>query len=280
MSEINVGGYNLLKVERKVDFGYYLKEGEQELLLPYNCILDESFNLGDEIKVFVFRDNQGRLVATQETPNGAVGEFAAMRVADVNKIGAFLDWGISKQLLVPYSEQGRKMNEGETHVVMVINDPQTDRVIGTSKFGSFLDREISKFTENQNVNLLVYSVTDLGYNCIVDGVSKGLLYKNEVFRSIQIGDTLDGFIKKVRTDGLLDLSLKKGGYIESDIERDAQQLLGLMISNDGVLYLHDKSSPEEIKRELSMSKKHFKKLVGFLLKKNLIETFSDKIVLK
>ncbi|MEH0155759.1 S1-like domain-containing RNA-binding protein [Limibacter armeniacum] len=277
---IKIADYNKLKVERKTDIGYYLLGDDEEILMPNNCILDESFKEGDTIKVFVYKDHKNRLVATQEEPLAKDGDFACLEVVDVNDSGAFMDWGLTKQLMVPYAEQSKKMNIGEKHVVRVLVDPRTDRQMGTAKLGSFFMRAFLELKENEEVDLLVIKKTDIGYSCVVNNLLKGLLYSNEVFQKLYTGDRLKGYVKKVREDGLIDLSAKKPGYNEDEISKDAQMLLGKIMVNGGRLAITDKSSPEIIKEELSMSKKHFKKVVGFLLKNNLIEIFSDEIVLK
>ncbi|GAA4823319.1 CvfB family protein [Algivirga pacifica] len=280
---LNIGEYNQMEVVRKVEIGYFLKEldGDTEVLMPNNCVRSGEMQAQDIIQVFVYKDHENRLIATEEEPFGKVGDYVTLEVADVNKAGAFMDWGLTKQLLVPFSEQRQRMEVGEHHVVRIVLDARAERPVGTAKLNAFLNRaDDVLLEEGEEVEALIYASSELGYSCIVNQTWRGLLYKNEAFQPLKIGEKYQVFVKKVREDNLIDLSLKKGGYVAEEIEGDAQMLLGEIISRGGVLPFSDKASPEQIKEELQMSKKHFKKVVGYLYKKGLIVLSKDSIAIK
>jgi predicted RNA-binding protein (virulence factor B family) len=274
---LEIGKYNYLTVVKEVPFGMYLESDQGEILLPTNYI-PVGTEVGDEIKVFVYKDSEDRLIATNWIPKATVGEFACLMVKDVNEYGAFMDWGLVKDLMVPYKEQHIPMKKGQEYVVRVCLDPKNDRIIGVSKLAAFLSKDASELSEGQEVDLMIYEFTDLGIMALVNNKFKGMLYKNEVFSQLKVGQKLKGYIKKIREDHKIDLTLYKTGYDSVLDSKDV--ILNKIKLKGGFLRLTDNSSPEEIKSELEMSKKTYKKAVGGLLKEGLIELSPEGIKLK
>lgn len=269
---IKVGAYNELEVLKQVDFGVYVGMEDIEILIPSKWV-PEGTRIGDLLNVFVFRDSSDRLIATTIKPFAIADTFAFLEVKQVNNVGAFLDWGMDKDLLVPFHEQATPMAEGYSYVVFVYLDEKTNRLIASSKLSKFIEKENITLQPGDVVDLLVYSQTALGYNAIINNLYSGLIYKNEVFEAIRIGDQLRGHIKNVREDNKIDLSLQKSGFeLVDDIK---WKILNILKSGDGFLALNDDSSPEEIKAKLQISKKAFKKAVGALYKERLV-TLTDK----
>lgn len=271
-----IGSYNTLRIVKEVDFGLYLTDGVDEILLPRRYE-PKGVMIDDDIEVFVYTDSEDRPIATTEKPYAVVGEFACMRVKEVTSIGAFLDWGIAKDLLVPINEQSMRMVEGDHYVVYVYLDNKTNRVVASSKWNKFLSVERSRYEEGEEVKLLIAERTDLGFNAIINKAHVGLVYKTEIFGHLQVGDEVKGFIKKMREDGKIDLRLQSVGV---ELMDDAKELvLQHLKLNKGYLPLGDKSSPEEIYRSLKISKKAFKKAIGGLFKERLIDISDNAIVL-
>ncbi|MCB0497434.1 MAG: hypothetical protein KDC79_14930 [Cyclobacteriaceae bacterium] len=268
-----LGQTNILKVNRMAPPGAYLQYNDEEVLLP-NKYVAENLEVDDEVEVFVYKDSEDRLVATTLEPLAKVGEFAALKAVDVAPFGAFLDWGLEKHLLVPKSEMQEPMQVGTKYVVKVVMDHRTSRIVGVSKLGVFIDSSI-EYDERQEVKALVVGVTDIGYKLLVNDCSWGLLYKNEVFQPIQQGDSLTGFVKKVREDGKLDISLRKPG--RETQEGDAALILRMLTEAGGQMAVSDKSDPETIKAIFGLSKKAFKKAIGSLYKQKLITIEPEKI---
>lgn len=274
---IELGRFNTLKVVKEVGFGLYLDGGEEgEILLPARYV-PQGCKPGDELRVFVYLDNEERLVATTQTPLAQVGEFACLRVAWINQYGAFLDWGLMKDLFVPFREQKAKMEVGRYYVVHVHLDEESFRIMASAKVEHYLSKEQPAYEVGQPVDLMVWQKTDLGYKAIVDNRFGGLLYENELFRPLQMGDRMQGYVKQVRADGKIDLSLQKPG--RSGVEDFAAVLLEYIRSNGGRTALNDKSPAEEIYALFGVSKKVFKKAVGDLYKKRQIRLEDDGMVL-
>jgi uncharacterized protein len=272
---VEIGKTNKLKINRKVDFGVYLEGGELgEILMPRKYA-PEVFYGGDEIEAFVYYDSEDRLVATTEKPLAKVGEFAFLKCIAVTNVGAFLDWGLAKDLLVPFSEQRQKMVEGHWYVVYVYIDHTTSRIAASAKIDKFLDNLPVEFEQDEEVDLLIYGVSDLGYKAIIDDVSSGILYKNEVFEDLNIGQQLKGYIKKVREDGKIDLQLYKPGREKFDLFEE--KIFGFLKENGGAMKYTDNSSPEEIYATFGISKKNFKKAIGGLYKKHAIAIGDNEI---
>ena len=264
---IKIGEYNELEIVKQVDFGVYLGIDDIEILLPTKWVPDGA-RIGDTINVFIIRDSDDRLLATTVKPLATANSFAFLEVKQVNNIGAFLDWGMDKDLLVPFREQAKPMEEGKSYVVFVYEDEQSNRLIASSKLSRFIERENIDVREGDIVDLLVYSKTNLGYNAIINNLHTGLIYANEIFENIRIGDQLKGYVKTIREDNKIDLSLQKSGF---ELMDDAKwKILNILKNENGFIALHDHSSSEEIKEKLQMSKKAFKKAIGSLYKEKQV----------
>lgn len=270
---IQLGKFSTLKAYRYKEQGMYLEDDhEDEVLLP-NKYVPDGLDIGDEIEVFVYTDSEDRLIATTEKPKIVVGEFAYLEVVQVTKFGAFLDWGLEKNLLVPFSQQKRNMEEGEWHVVYLYCDEISDRLVASAKWHKFVDAKEISVKDGEEVDLLIAHPTDLGWNVIINNLHAGLIYNNEIFQPIHTGDRLKGYIKQVRPDNKIDVSLEQQGFVR--IEPNAQKILEILKKEKGFLNLTDKSDPELIKRRLSMSKKTFKKAIGTLYKQRLVRLEKD-----
>jgi len=271
----SLGTYNTLTIVRAVDFGYYLDGGELgEILLPKRYITP-TMHINGQVEVFVYLDGEERVVATTENALAQVGHFANLRVASVGKIGAFLDWGVKKELLCPFAEQRIRMEENRFYLVYVYIDPITNRIVASSKLDKFIDLKLPQYTANQAVELLVWTQTDFAYKCIINEAHAGILYKNEVFQPLKPGHKYQGFIKKVREDGKIDLALEKQGHEKLDDLSAA--LLQKIVQAGGFLPLTDHSSPDDIYDEVEMSKKNFKKAIGILYKQRRIQILEKGI---
>jgi predicted RNA-binding protein (virulence factor B family) len=272
-----IGKYNYLTIERVTSVGMFLSDVEgEEVLLP-NQYLTDDMQVGDNIKVFVYLDSEDRPVATTETPKIIRNEFAFLEVKDVSEYGAFLDWGLIKDLFVPFREQTKPMEIGEWYVVFLYLDQKSSRLLASTRIDKFVDNERLTVKEGDEVDLLVWQKTDLGFNAIVNQYHKGLIYGNEVFRELKPGDALKGYIKKVREDNRLDITLQKPGA--DLIEPTSLQILDEVKKGGGFLNLSDNSSPEDIYKRLQISKKVFKKAIGGLYKQGLIKIATDGIYL-
>lgn len=275
---IELGKYNTLKVVKKVDFGLYLDAGEDvgEILLP-SRYMPEGTRIGDEIEVFVYLDNEERLVATTQDPLAQVGDFAYLKCSWVNEYGAFLDWGLMKDLFCPFREQKKKMEIGEKYIVHVHLDEDSYRIMASAKVDKFLEKEPAPYSNGDKVKLLVWQKTELGFKVIIDNRYSGLVYDNQVFRYLTTGDRLEGFIDQVRADGKIDVSLQTTG--RQHTEEFSDQLLFYLRNNGGRCFLHDKSPAEDIYERFHVSKKVFKKGVGDLYKKRLVTITPDGLLL-
>lgn len=274
---INIGKINTLEVVRETENGVYLDGGSfGEILMPRKFVTREIID-GGKAEVFVYADSDDRLVATTEQPYAKAGEFAFLEVAEVTRFGAFLDWGLPKQLLVPFSEQRAKMVEGKKYLVYIYTDMKTNRIAASAKIDKFISDFEPDYELGEEVNILVAEETDLGYKAIVDNQYWGMLYKNQLFAPLTIGDSCIGYVNKIREDGKIDLLQEPRGY--DKIEDMAATFLQILKDNNGFIALSDKSSPEMIQALLGISKKNFKKAVGYLYKKRLIDFQSDGIKL-
>jgi predicted RNA-binding protein (virulence factor B family) len=272
---VNIGKFNTLKVLKEVDFGVYLDgESEGEILMPIRYV-PKNCQIGDLVDVFLYLDSEDRPIATTEKPFAQVGEFAMLRVKSVNKIGTFLDWGIMKDLLVPFREQKVTMIEGRSYLVYIHVDQESKRIVASAKLNKFLDKTVPEYTVGQEVDIMVESETDLGYKAIVNNLHWGILYENEVFEQLAKGLKLKGYIKKVRTDNKIDLSLQPLGYMK--VDPITQMILDELKKAGGFIAVSDKSEAEEVYRIFGISKKTFKQAVGSLYKKRLITLSADGI---
>ncbi|MDI1232878.1 MAG: S1-like domain-containing RNA-binding protein [bacterium] len=265
---IKIGEYNELTVLRSTSVGLFLGDNEDnDILLPRKYVT-ENMKMTDVIKVFVYNDSEDRMVATTETPYVVVDQFALLKVVDSNRSGAFLYWGLEKDLMVPANEQRHPMKVGQSYLIFMYLDESTNRLVGSSRISEFLSNEEVKVKERDEVDLIIYEKTDLGYNAIINNYYKGLVYKNEIFKTIEIGDRLKGYIKTIREDKNIDLSLQPLGL--QNLESAAQQILDHLKKHSGFLSLNDDSSPDEIYSKMQMSKKSFKKGLGILYKQKLV----------
>ncbi len=261
---IHVGIYNKLVALRKTSVGVFLGDNEgNDVLLP-NKYVPSTLEVDDEIEVFIYQDSEDRIIATTLTPKVIKNKFASLRVKEVNRVGAFLDWGLEKDLLVPYKEQTSEMIAGHWYVVYVYLDLESGRLAASSKLNQFFENDDIQLEEGEEVDLLVSQKTDIGYKVIINDTYSGIVYANEVFQELKQGLELKGYIKKIREDEKIDVALQKQGYVQ--VDATAQTILNALEANEGFLALHDKSSPDDIKLELQMSKKLFKKAVGQLYK--------------
>lgn len=271
MSEI--GKMNTLSVASISDFGVYLDAGELgEVLLP-NRYVTEDMELGSEVEVFIMFDSEDRLVATTETPLGLAGEFVALKVVATTNFGAFMDWGMPKDLLVPFREQKIAMRVGDTHVVYIYVDEVSQRLVASAKIEKFIDMKGASYKEGEEVDLLIYAQTELGYKAIINGVHEGLLFRGDVLEPLTKGQQIEGFIKQIREDGKIDLCLQKPG--KEKVIALTERILAYLDENSGFMPVTDKNSPDEIYSLFGASKKTYKKAIGALYKKRLITFEND-----
>lgn len=274
---IVLGKFNTLEILRDTSVGLFLGDGDgTDILLP-NKYVPEQWEIGDKLSVFCYLDHEERPVATNIEPYVQRDCFALLRVVEVNAIGAFLDWGLEKHLLVPFKEQRSKMQEGQSYVVYCYLDELTFRLVGSNKLDKFLDNSNAAFEAGDSVEALVTRKSDLGWDVIVNNQFKGMVYENEVFKQIAVGDRMTAYVKQQREDHKLDISLQALGV--AVLEPSAKQILTLLEAHKGFLPLHDKSDPQEIKAYLEMSKKVFKKAIGTLYKNREIRISTDGIYL-
>lgn len=274
---IELGKFNQLEVVKQVDFGMYLDGGEEgEILLPTRYV-PEDCKVGDWLNVFLYLDNEERLIATTLTPLVQVGEFACLEVSWVNQFGAFLNWGLMKDLFVPFSEQKMKMQVGNKYVIHAYIDDESFRIVASAKVDRYLSKEKAPYQLGEEVNILIWQKTDLGFKAIIENMYSGLLYDSEIFQTLHTGDTLKAYIKQVREDGKIDLILQKPGF--EKVDDFSKTLYHYIADHGGRIGLNDKSPAEEIYDVFGVSKKTFKKAVGDLYKKRLILLHEDGIEL-
>lgn len=278
MEHIKLGKYNQLEVLRKADFGVYLDgKDDDDILLPLKEV-PEGTEEGDILNVFVYLDQQERLIATTIVPKVQVGRFACLKVSWVNEYGAFLDWGLMKDLFVPFREQKAKMKVGGHYVIYCYEDKQTHRITASAKIEHFLAQApISSYEPGDEVDLLIWQQTDLGYKVIIDNTYGGLIYEDEIFTPVEIGEFTTGYIKQVREDGKIDVALQPSG--RANVVSFSDKLLAYLKEHEGHTSFNDHSSADAISREFGVSKKTFKKGVGELYKKRLIEVTDNGLSL-
>lgn len=265
---MNIGRTQILKVSRHAEAGVYLSDAEgAEVLLP-NRYVPTPCRVGDEVEVFVYTDGEDRPVAATVKPYAEAGEYALMTVKQVTNFGAFLEWGVMKDLLLPFSEQNRELNEGDKVFVYVYEDSVTHRVVASAKWEKFLNKDVSGLKEGQKVALIVAGKTELGYKVVIDSQYRGLVFASDVFRPLYAGDRTDGYIEKIRPDGKIDVRLKRNGY--ESVSGEAETILDKLRKEGGFIPTTDKTEPEKIYAIFGMSKKTYKKAVGDLYKRHLI----------
>jgi len=274
---IKIGQYNNLRISKFVDFGLYLDDGDGgEILLPKRYI-PENVDVDDDIDVFIYVDSDDTLIATTLKPLAIVGEASYLRVAEINDVGAFLDWGLSKDVLVPYGEQHREMEVGRSYIVYLYIDKYADRIVASSKINKFIKDEATCYEQNQEVDLMIAGKTDLGYKAIINNQHFGMLFESDVFQDLKFGLKLKGYIKNVRDDNKIDLTLK----LTNKESRDSltEKIIHHLKNNDGQSTITDKSRPEVIYKQFAVSKSNYKKALGGLYKKRIISIDKDKITL-
>ncbi len=275
---ITIGITQFLNIDRLTDFGLFLGDNEgNEVLLP-NKYVPLVYEFNDQIEVFIYKDSEDRIVATNLIPKVEVYQYAYLQVNAVNSVGAFMDWGLEKDLLVPFREQNGQMMVGQWYVIFVYRDFASDRLVGTTKIKKSLHVESVDLQLNQKVDVMAFEETDRGMQVIVEGKYRGIIYANETYKPVFVGDIFTCYVKHIRTDLLIDLSLERIG--RGKMDSSSERILNKLDKNKGYLHLSDKSDPDEIKDELQMSKKTFKMAIGTLYKKGLIIIAEDSISLK
>jgi len=267
-----------LKIAKRATFGLYLAdESGEEVLLPKKYCTDE-MKPGASTKVFVYKDSEGKKVATNLTPKIFIHEFALLKVTAVTGVGAFLDWGLEKELMVPFREQKQKMVEDRWYIVYLDLDKKSDRLYASNRVERFLQNDQISVKEGDEVALVVLQKTDLGYSVIVNHAHKGLIFDNEVFQEVRVGDKLKGFVKKVRDDQKIDISIQAIGFRNVN-DSNSELIYKTLVDNEGFLAITDKSSPDEIYSQFGISKKAFKKSLGALYKQKKVDIQPDGIKL-
>ncbi|WP_026995343.1 CvfB family protein [Flectobacillus major] len=272
---VQLGKYNRLEVIKELDFGLYLDGFEDEILIPRSYV-PEGTKIGDFLDVFIYRDSEDRLIATTWKPFAQVGDFAYLEVKDVTKLGVFLNWGLVKDLLLPFGEQTHKMAVGRKYLVKIYVDEQTERIVASAKIDRFLAKEVD-LQVGQEVNIIPYEYTDLGIKALINEKYIGVIYKSEVFKKIELGTPTKAYVKKLREDSKIDLTLEIQGYDRIHICK--QTIINKLKLNQNTLPFNDKTDASIIYDNLEMSKKDFKKAIGGLLKEKLIEITEEGISL-
>ncbi len=277
----NLGTYQTLNVARITDFGYFLQntstKTDDEVLLPTK-LADRELQKGENVRVFIFKDGEERITATMEDPDITLNSIAFLRVKDANNFGAYLDWGLDKDLFVPHREQIDTMRRDQSYLVYMYLDEKTNRLAASAKLDRFMETENISVEEGEEVDLWIWKKTDLGYKVIINETHEGLIYHNEFYEDVHYGDQTTGWIKQIRPDDKIDVTLRPIGY--QKVEPNAQFILKRLKQKGGYLDLHDKSDPDEIHNRLEMSKKTFKKAIGRLYKEELIRIEDDGIYLR
>jgi uncharacterized protein len=274
--QVKTGDYNVLKVLRHVDFGFYLDDGDTGILLPKR-FAPAGLKEGDDIRVFIYHDGESRIIATTQTPLGIVGDIVKLKCVSVNDQGAFLEWGIMKDLFVPKSKQISGMIPRGEYLVKIYRDEQTQRTAATERVEEFLSNDKLTVEDGEAVDLIVMRRTDIGYLMIINNAHTGVLHLNEVYRTIGVGDKFKGFIKKIYSDNKIDVVAGQKGY--SRVEGEAEKVLRLLQEQNGFLPYNDKSEPEAIYLFFGMSKKTFKMTTGNLYRERKIEFVDNGIKL-
>ena len=273
---IHLGDFVELSILRQASVGLFLGNDQgDEVLLP-NKYCSEEMRTGESVRVFVYRDSEDRIIATTLRPKILINEFALLKVTAVSEVGAFLDWGLEKELMVPFREQRQRMEEGRWYIVYLDLDHKTDRLFASNKVEKFLQNEEITVSEGEEVELVILQKTDLGYAVIINHNHRGLVYENEIFQELNIGDQLKGYVKNIREDHKIDISLQAIGYNHSN-DANSELIYNKLSASDGFLSVTDKSTPEEIYSLFGISKKAFKKSIGTLYKQRIISLQSDGI---
>ena len=276
---IAIGELNTLRVERDTDYGLYLRaENFEEVLLPNIYVMEAEMPIGAEIEVFIYTDSEDRPVATTKYPYAKLGEFGYFTVVDYQRFGAFVNWGLPKDLFVPLSQQKCHFHIGSKYILRVCLDAETGRLYGTHKIGKWLSKETAYLEVNQKVDILVLSQTPLGYKVIVENKHEGMLFENEIFETLKVGDRKIAYVKKIRKDGKLDLSLQPIGKKQNS-DTFEEKIVKLLKEKEGYIKVNSKSEAEEIMKTFSMSKKSFKRTLTSLIAQKRVELFNEGIKL-
>lgn len=274
---ITIGKVNKLSVVRATEIGYQLSDAEGNIVFLPLSHTQQSFSVGDKVDAFIYTDAEGRSAASLQKPVVQLNQFALLRATEVNQYGAFLKWGLEKDLFVPFAEQKKPMETEGFYIVYVYLDEVSKRIVGSSKLEKYLSNEGHSLEGGQEVDLLVYDESPLGFSCIINGKHTGLLYHNEIYQDLFIGDELTGYIKSIREDGLIDLSLQKSGF--KNVLNATDIVLNYLEQHKGFLNLHDKSSPDEIMSLFNMSKATYKKAIGILYRQRKVLIKPDGVYL-
>lgn len=274
---VQIGQINRLRIKGTQDNMIHLDGGQSGDILLKSTYASQKHQTGDEIDVFVYVERNQRLLATTQKPSAMVGEFANLRVVKNTPTGAFMDWGLENDLFVPKSQQKDNMREGKSYVVFIFLSEINNRISASTKLGNFLGLQPPEYEEGEEVDLLVYGVTNLGYSAVVNSSHAGMIYQNEVFQKLVLGQRLRGYVKKIREDRKIDLSLQQTGY--KRVDDVSQTIFNIIQDSGGMVSVTDKSPPEEIYALFGVSKKVFKKAIGALYKKRLIIIDTDGIKL-
>lgn len=274
---LQIGTHQEMLLDRLTDIGgVLLSEDGEEVLIP-GKFLPEDIYPGDRLTVFLYKDHQQRPIATTLHPTITLGDIACLRVKQTSEVGAFMDWGIEKDLLVPFREQKGRMREGEEHLVIMYLDERTNRLAASAFLERFLRNDDLDLETNEEVDLIIWEETDLGYNVIVNNLYKGLVYRSDIYQPLSTGDRMRGYVKQVRPDQKLDITLQRPGY--AHVEPNARKILEMLRSGQGFLPFTDKSAPEDIADQFQMSKKTFKKALGALYRQRLVRLEDDGVYL-
>jgi len=274
---LKIGRYNNLAVIKEVDFGFYLDSEDDEwgeILLPYGQA-PKDCSVDDYLDVFIYFDSEDRIIATTKRPHAVVGQFNLLRVASVEKVGAFMDWGLPKDLFVPFGEQKKRLQANRSYIVYVFIDEGSGRIVGSTRINKFIDQVPPDYEVGQMVELLIAREAELGYTAIINDAHWGFLYHNEIFKDVRIGKKVRGYIQKIRDDGKIDLSLTSAGY--EKVAGIAETILNQLARNNGFLPITAKTSPEELSDRFGVSKRNYKKALGSLYKKRLLSIDPDGI---
>jgi predicted RNA-binding protein (virulence factor B family) len=270
---MNIGEKNKLKVSKISRSGVFLRDAENNRIPLTGKYTAGSLHVDDDVEAFVYKDSEGRTVATLDEPLIRLNSFAYLMVKEITSFGAFLDWGLEKDLFLPFSEQNVKMEEGRRYVVYLYLDEDSERLVASNKINKFLSDDDIDLQPGEEADLLVFKHTDLGFKVIINSRHEGLIYHNEIFQSVQVGDALKGYIKTVREDGKIDVSLQKTGF--RNMDANTERVLHYLKTHHGFIPLTDDSSPDDVSALLQMSKKNFKKAAGILFKQRMVQLLPD-----
>jgi uncharacterized protein len=272
---VHIGEKNKLVVSKISPSGVFLRDENNNRIPLTGKYTSDSLHIDDEIDAFVYKDSDGKVAATLQQPLIQLNSFGYLMVKEVSSFGAFLDWGLEKDLFVPFSEQNAKMEEGRKYVVYLYLDQDSQRLVASNKINKFLSDDDIELQPGEEVDLLVFKQTDLGFKVIINSRHEGLIYHNEIFKPLQIGDMLKGYVKTVREDGKIDATIQKSGF--RNMDTNTQRILDYLETHNGLLNLTDNSSPDEIASVLNMSKKNFKKAIGILYKRKIVRLEEDGV---